>query len=314
MKKRISIITPCFNEEAGLEACYRAVKGLFKEKLADYDYEHIFCDNASTDKTVDILRGLAKEDRHVKVILNARNYGPFRSMFNGLMHTTGDAAIVMLAADLQDPPELIPEFVAKWKEGYEVVYGVRKRRQEPAVLSAGRAVFYWMVNRFADFEIPRGAGEFQLIDKCVIRALREFDDYYPYVRGMIASCGFKSTGIAYDWGVRKQGLSNNRLHHLIDQAINGIISFSTTPIRICTYLGILTAATAFLYVPAMAALSVAITGKFIFTSLQWALTAVFFMGGVQLFFIGVIGEYTGAAHAQVRRRPLVVMREKINLP
>src|SRR5262249_21491686 len=196
-RKLISILTPCYNESENVRDCYLAVRKLFETTLAAYDYEHIFADNASTDDTVGILKELAADDTRVKIIVNARNFGPFRSAFNALLSARGDAVVVFLAADLQDPPEMIAEFVRRWEDGNEIVYAVRKQREEPRLLRLARKAYYRVVNKFAYAEIPPDVGEFQLIDRVVVEALRRFDDYYPYIRGMIAVCGFRATGIDY---------------------------------------------------------------------------------------------------------------------
>ena len=171
MKKLISIVTPCYNEALNVRACRDAVRRIFERELPDCDYEHIFCDNDSKDGTPAILRELAAEDPHVQVIFNSRNFGPFRSMFNGILSTSGDAVLCFLPADLQDPPELIPQMVERWQSGYEVVYGVRAQREENFLMRGIRRVYYRLVTRLADIEIPMNVGEFQLVDRCVIEAL-----------------------------------------------------------------------------------------------------------------------------------------------
>ena len=202
----ISIVTPCYNEEDNVPECYQAVKRVFAESLPGYDYEHIFCDNASTDGTVRVLKDLAAQDGRVKVIVNARNFGPFCSTFNGLMSTRGDAVVVMLAADLQDPPETIADFVAKWREGYEVVYGIRRQREEGRGMRWTRKLYYRVVSQCSFISLPVDVGEFQLVDRVIIENLRKFDDHYPYIRGMIANCGFRTAGVAYTWKARQARL------------------------------------------------------------------------------------------------------------
>lgn len=169
-RKLISIVTACFDEEPNLIDCRDAVRRLFAEQLPDYDFEHVFCDNCSTDKSPAILRQMAKEDPRIKVIFDAANFGPFRSNFNGVLSTSGDAVVVLLAADLQDPAEVIADFVRKWEEGYEVVHGIRANRQESLVMRNVRRVYYRLVSRFANVEIPNDVGEFQLIDRAVVDA------------------------------------------------------------------------------------------------------------------------------------------------
>ena len=217
--KTISIVSPCWNEEDNVRPCYEAIRSLFEERLPGYEFEHIFCDNGSTDRTVEVLRELAAEDGRVKVIVNSRNYGPFRSAFNAILRATGDAVVPMLAVDLQDPPELIVTFVEKWEEGYQVVAGARRVRREPFLLRSVRKLYYRIVSALADFSIPPDVGEFQLIDRVIVEGLRQFDDHYPYIRGMIADCGYDVTTVDYEWRRRERGVSKNRLYHLIDQGV-----------------------------------------------------------------------------------------------
>lgn len=311
-KPLISVVTPCYNEEANVVPCAEAVRQVFTEQLPDCDYEHIFCDNGSKDQTVSRLRAVARQDPHVKVILNARNFGPFCSTFNGLLSTTGDAVLVLLAADLQDPPELIPQFVAGWRKGHEIVYGIRKQREEGWLLRSVRRVYYRLVSRVASIDIPPDVGEFMLVDRVVVEALRRFDDYYPYIRGMVFSCGFRSLGIPYTWRARKRGLSKNRLYHLVDQGLNGLVSFTKLPLRLCMLFGIVTAACSLSYALLSLLLNLIWFRHLAPPGIPTLIVALFFFSGLQLFFFGVLGEYIASIHFQVRKRPLVVERERIN--
>lgn len=311
-KKLISIVTPVLNEVDNVPDCRAAVQRLFDGPLAGYDHEHVFCDNASTDGTVPLLRRLAAADPHVKVILNARNFGPFRSVFNGLLATRGDAVVPLLAADLQDPAEVIAEFVHKWEQGHEVVYGIRANREEGFFLRTARKLYYRLVNRWADLYIPPDVGEFQLIDRIVVEALRRCDDYYPYLRGLIASCGFRAVGVPFTWRARKRGHSKNRLYHLVDQGLNGLISFTNIPMRLCMLFGITTAALSLLVALVTFVVHLIYYQKLAPPGIPTLIVAIFFFAGAQLFFFGVLGEYISAIHFQVRKRPLVVERERIN--
>lgn len=304
---RISIVTPCYNEQDNVRECRLAVRRLFDGPLAGYDHEHLFCDNASTDRTPEILRELADADRRVKVILNARNVGPFRSAFHGVRNTSGDAVLLMLAADLQDPPELLPRFVDLWERGHEVVYGVRERREEPALMRLVRGAYYRLVSALADHPIPVDAGEFQLVDRRVVEALRGCDDQYPYVRGLVASCGFRSVGVGYVWKRRARGVSKNRLRHLIDQGLNGLTSTARAPLRWCLPFGLAAAG-----LGVVGGLAEAVRSGFAATGPAAMTAALFFFGGVQLAVSGVLGEYLSAIQAQVRRRPAVVERSRLN--
>ncbi len=311
-RKLISIVTPCFNEELNVRDCYEAVKALFENELGEYDYEHIFCDNASSDATVMILRQIAAADPRVKVILNARNFGPFRSMFNGLLATSGDAVVPFLPADLQDPAEVIPEFVRHWEAGQRIVYGIRANREEGLLMRTARSIYYRLVNRFANIEIPRDVGEFQLIDRSVVDALRQCDDYYPYLRGLISHCGYQAVGVPYTWKARKKGLSKNRLYHLFDQALNGLISFTNLPMRFCLMLGLTIAGLSLSYSLITVIVSLIWYRELAPPGIQTLIAALFFFSGVQLAFMGILGEYISAIHFQVRKRPLVVERERVN--
>jgi glycosyltransferase involved in cell wall biosynthesis len=310
-RKLISVVTPCFNEEANVGDCFEAVRRVFEQSLPDYDYEHIFCDNASSDETVTRLKALAAQDPRVKIIVNARNFGPFRSTFNGLMSTSGDAVVVLLAADLQDPPELIVDFVKKWQEGYEVVFGVRKKREESLALRTTRRIYYRLVSRFANINIPPDVGEFQMVDRVIIDALRQCDDHYPYIRGMIANCGFRTASIVYTWKARKKGFSKNRLYHLIDQGLNGFVSFTNIPLRLCMFAGFSVAALSILYALYSLIMNL-VYFRLAEPGIPTLIVAVFFFSGLQLFFFGILGEYISAIHFQVRRRPLVIERERVN--
>ncbi len=310
--KTITVVSPCYNEEENIRICYERVKEIFASELVGYRREHIFADNASSDKTVEILREIAAEDEDVKVILNSRNFGPFRSLFNGLRYATGDAILVFLPVDLQDPPELIPEFVRHWESGIEVVAGARANREESRLLRACRRVFYAIVNGLSDFDIPEGVGEFQLIDRKVWQAVISHNDHYPYIRGIIASVGFKRLIIPYTWKARKLGISKNNLPRLVDQALNGIFSFTNAPMRFCIYVGFGLAAICIVYsvVSLLAALFLPLIAPRGITTI---IVSLFFLSGIQLIFIGMLGEYVTSIHAQVRRGPIVVERETINV-
>lgn len=312
-RKLISIITPCYNEADNVEDCCAAIRNLFAGELAAYDHEHILCDNASTDATPEILRKLAAADKNVKVILNARNFGPSRSDFNGLMSASGDAVLVFFPADQQDPPEVIPEMVRHWEAGSEVVYGIRANREEGLIMRATRGLYYRLVRRSAEIEIPLNAGEFQLVDRKIVDELRKVDDYYPYIRGLIANCGFRRVGVSYTWKARRKGLSKNRLHHLVDEGLNGLISFTNLPMRLCLLFGVTISLLSILTAVLTTVVNLLYFRQLAPPGIPTLIVAVFFFGGVQLFFLGVLGEYLSAIHAQVRRRPLVIERERINL-
>lgn len=308
---KITIVSPCYNEEDNVAQCHETVKAIFDAQLPGYEREHVFVDNASSDRTVEILRGIAAADPAVRVVVNARNFGVFRSTFNGLRHTTGDAILVMLPVDLQDPPELIPEFVKLWEQGYEVVAGARSTREETFALRTSRKVFYRIVNALSDFELIPDVGEFQLIDRKVLDAVLAHNDHYPYIRGIIASVGFRRIIVPYTWRARKRGVSKHNLFMLVDQALNAIFAFTKAPLRFCTFAGIGIAAFCILFsifsvVAYLLGFGNAPRGT------TTIIVSLFFLSGIQLLFIGMLGEYITAIHNQVRGGPSVIEREVVN--
>lgn len=311
-RKLITVVSPCFQEEDNVERCYRAVKRIFDEHLPGYRREHIFSDNASNDDTVRILKEIARHDPGVKIIVNARNYGLFRSTFNAFSYAEGDAVLLMLPVDLQDPPELLPEFVKLWEQGYEVVAGARAEREEGLVMRGCRRIFYLIVNKLADFDIPENVGEFQLVDRKVLDAMMTHRDQYPYIRGLVASVGFRRVIVPYTWVERYSGKSKLRLGTLIDQALNGIFSFSSLPMRLATLLGFALSALCVLYAVAMVFAYFLMPGAAP-RGITTLLVSVFFLSGVQLAFVGMLGEYVVAIHAQVRHGAAVVERERVNV-
>lgn len=311
-RRCISIVTPCFNEEENVAACRDEVRALFEGALKDYDHEQIFCDNRSTDGTVTLLKEMAADDPQLKLIANSRNFGPLASTFNGVLAATGDAVVVLLAADLQDPPAVIADMVRTWEEGSQVAYGVRRTREEGRIMRMVRGIYYRLIHKLSYVEVPINVGSFQLIDRCVVDALREFDDHFPHLPSMIASCGFRATAVPYDWVRRRAGSAKNKIHHLVDEALNGIISFTKVPMRLCMFGGFVVAGLSILYALISIVLTLINTGKIVPSGIQTLIVGMFFLGGVQLFFLGVLGEYIAAIHSQVRKRPLVIEAERCN--
>jgi glycosyltransferase involved in cell wall biosynthesis len=309
--KKISIITPCYNEAENVEICAYELRKLMEEKLPEYSYEHIFSDNASTDSTFAKLFQLATEDQRIKVIQNSRNVGPFNNMWNALKNATGDAIIPMLPADLQDPPSVIPQMVNNWENGDLVVYGIRSNREEGIVMRWARGFYYRIIREFASAVTPINSGEFLLADKKVIDSITVLNDQYPYIRGRIAQTAVKSSSVPYTWVSRKRGKSKNSFLQLIDQAVNGFVSTSRIPARIALLLGFL-----FSILGLIGALA---TFCAFFFSRHGAppgtpliVVSVFLFGGMQLLFTGIIGEYVLSIHGQVRPNPPMFEVAKIN--
>lgn len=309
--KKISVITPCYNEEVNVEICAQELRKVMREQLPGYDYEHIFADNASTDSTLVKLRELAAKDEKVKVISNSRNVGPFRNMWNGMKSATGDAVVPQLAADLQDPPSVIPEFVKNWESGFLVTYGVRAKREEPIIMRLARGLYYRIIKKFAAAVIPLNSGEFLLADKKVIDSILAVDDQYPYIRGLIAQTSVKSSSVSYTWVKRERGKSKNNFISLIDQAINGFVSTSRVPARLALLGGFILSFLGFAYAIFTVVMAF-VSGGSSPVGIPTIIVGIFLLGGVQLLFLGLIGEYILSIHGQVRRTPPMFEVERIN--
>jgi glycosyltransferase involved in cell wall biosynthesis len=307
--RTITVLTPCYNEAGNVEALYERVRAVF-EALPDYRYEHLFIDNASTDETVAILRGMAARDRRVKVIVNTRNFGHIRSPYHALLQCRGDAVIGM-AADLQDPPELIPRFLEKWREGYKVVLGVKAASEESAAMFAIRRLGYRVIDALSEVEQVRNNTGFGLFDQSFVAVLRRLPDPYPYFRGIVAELGFKYATIPYTQPKRVRGVTKNNLYRLYDLGVQGIVNHSKIPLRLATIVGFLSS------VVSLAAALVYLVMKLLFwyrlpIGVAPVIIGLFCVASVQLFFLGVLGEYVGSIYTQVRNRPLVVEQERIN--
>lgn len=307
----ISIITPCYNEEKGIAECYQAIRHLFEEHLPKYRREHIFCDNASTDRTVEILKELAATDKSVKVIVNSRNFGILRNTFNGVINATGDAVVLFMPVDMQDPPELIPEFVRLWEQGYEVVFGLRREREEHILGKLSRKLYYRVISRLSYINYPPDAGDFQLIDRKVHNVIKSTRETEPFLRMMTFDAGFRSVGVPYTWRARRHGRSANNWKQLIDQGFIGLVSFSNVPLRLALFGGLLMAVLSVLYGFGVVLVSW-LDGTNAPRGILTLICAVFFFSGMQLVFIGILGEYLLAIFNIVRGRPLVSERERIN--
>ncbi len=278
--------------------------------LPGYDYEHIFIDNASKDRTVAILRELAKDDKRVKVIVNTRNFGHIRSPSHAILQARGDA-VVSIVADLQDPPALILEFVRKWEEGYKVVMAVKKQSQEAWPMFALRRLYYRALRRLSDVELVEHFTGFGLYDRAVVEAFRNIGDPYPYFRGLIADLGFESARVEYRQPGRRRGITKNNFYTLYDMAMLGLTSYTKVPLRLATMLGFASAA-----ISLLAALFYLVYKLLFWRSFSLGLAplvvGIFFFSSVQLIFLGIVGEYVGSIHTYIRRMPLVVEKERIN--
>jgi len=306
----ISIVMGCYNEEENLPEVYERVTRVMAESLPQYSYELIIIDNASTDCSVDVLRKICASDKRVKVIVNTRNFGHIRSPYHALLNATGDAAIIM-ASDLQDPPEMIPDFVNKWKEGYRIVLAQKTNSKESYLFWLVRKTYYNLIGRLSEIELIKNATGFGLYDREVLDTIRDIDDPYPYFRGLICELGYSRTLIPFEQPARKRGFTKNNLYTLYDNAMLGITNHSKVPLRLATFSGFCLGGLSFLI-----ALAYLVYKLLFWTEFQLGtapiIIGIFFFASVQLFFIGILGEYIGSIHTQILRRPRVVEKERIN--
>ncbi len=307
--KKISVISGCYNEEGNLQEFYDRIIAVFRQ-FPGYSYEIIIADNCSTDRSREILRAIAAKDPQFKVILNANNFGHIRSPYNAMLQATGDA-VVALCSDLQEPPEMIADFVRQWEAGYQVVCGVKPRSRENPLMFLVRRFYYQLLASCSETAQIQNFTGFGLYDRKVIDAIKQFNEPYPYFRGLVSEIGFKRVEVPFVQDVRKHGKTKNNLFTLYDMAMLGFVNHTKLPLRLAAFAGFLLA---------FLSLLVAI-GYFIYKLLYWKtfnlglapiVIGLFFFSSVQLIFIGVIGEYIGAIWTQVKNKPLVIEDERIN--
>ena len=306
--KKISIVTGCFNEEENVdELCERIAKVM---ATLPYDYEHIFIDNASTDNTVKKIKEIAAKDKRVKLIVNARNFGHIRSPYYAVLQSSGDACIA-IASDLQDPPEMIVEFIRKWEAGYKTVLAVKPESEENAVVFYFRKSYYRFITKISEVPLVKNATGAGLFDRVVIDVLREIQDPYPYFRGLLSEIGFPIATVPFIQPKRKRGATKNNFYSLYDIAMLGITNHSKLPLRLMAMGGFFLS-----FLSLVVALGFFIAKILFWNSFQLGaapmLIGIFFFGAVQTFFIGVLGEYVASIHTKVRKMPLVVEAERIN--
>jgi glycosyltransferase involved in cell wall biosynthesis len=307
--KKISFVSGCYNEEDNLEELVRRVFAV-ADQFPGYDFEYLLIDNKSTDRSAEILRRLAAADKRIKVIFNVRNFGHIRSPYYGMLQARGDA-IVYLASDLQDPPELIMKFIPKWEEGWKVVAAIKSASEESPLFFVVRRAYYELVARLSDLDLLKNFTGFGLYDREVMEHCRGMEDPYPYHRGMISELGYPVAKVPFVQPKRKRGFSKNNLYTLYDIAMLGFTNHSKIPLRMATMLGFLFSV-AFATVGTVYLVAKLAYWKEFALGLAPLIVGLFFIGSVQLFFIGVLGEYIGAIHTKVSKRPLVVEQERLN--
>lgn len=307
-KKLISIVTPCYNEEENIDELYQRVAAVMA--TLPYEYEHICIDNASTDGTVKRIKELAAQDKRVKLIVNARNFGHIKSPYYGMLQSTGDAC-VLIASDLQDPPEMIVEFVKKWEEGYKTVLAVKPESEESSLMFFLRKSYYRLISKISDVPLVQNATGAGLFDRAVIDILRKIDDPYPYFRGLLCEIGFSVATVPFKQPRRQRGITKNNFYTLYDIGMLGITNHSKVPLRLMAMSGFLLS-----FLSLLVAFMFFVAKLLFWDSFQLGtapiLIGIFFFGAIQAFFIGVLGEYIGSIHTQVRKMPLVVELERVN--
>jgi glycosyltransferase involved in cell wall biosynthesis len=306
-KPLISIVVPVFNEESNIRPFYDAVTRETEALSQLYDFDFVFTDNHSTDATFQLLKELARRDLRIQAYRFSRNFGYQRSIMTGYSRAKGDAAIQM-DVDLQDPPELIANFLAEWQKGADVVYGVRIKRQESWLINLQRVAFYRLIDRLSEEKIPVDAGDFRLISRRVINLLKSFDDAQPYLRGTIATLGFRQVGIPYSRNARVRGESKFPFSKLVSLAIDGILNHSIVPLRLSTYFGLAVSAITLVSV-------VGYTATRLLLHSEWpagfATLAALSLASISInaMLLGIIGEYLGRMYRQLKKQPLTIIEE-----
>jgi glycosyltransferase involved in cell wall biosynthesis len=305
----VSIISGCFNEEENVEVLRERIDAVMGE-FPQYRYELIFIDNHSQDRTVEKIKAMATTDPRVKLIVNARNFGPIRSPFHAFFQAKG-AAVIMMASDLQDPPELIRDFLVHWAQGHRIVVAVKQKSLESPLMWLFRRIYYWLLFKIADVRVIQNFTGFGLYDRRVVEIIRAMEDPYPYFRGIIAEIGFEPAIVPFVQPLRKRGITKNNFYTLYDMAMLGITSHSKVPIRLATMGGFFLAFVSLMISLAYLVLKLAFWNTFAM-GMAPIIIGVFFFGSIQLFFIGLLGEYVAAIHTQVLKRPHVIEQERVN--
>ena len=308
--KTISIMVPTYNEEENVELMYQALKDTFKNDLPNYQYEILFIDNKSQDNTRKLIRKICEKDKNVKAIFNTQNFGQFNSPYYGLINTTGECTI-SVAADFQDPVEMIPKFVKEWENGYKIVIGIKNKSQESKIVYFLRSLYYKLIKKFSEVEQIEHFTGFGLYDKKFIKILKDLDDPEPYLRGIVSELGFERKEIPFEQPKRERGKSSNNWYKLYDGAMLGITSYTKIGLRIATILGFMVS-----FLSIIVALVYLVLKLCMWDSFQAGIApliiGVFLLGGLQIFFIGFLGEYILKINQRLMHRPLVVVEEKLN--
>ena len=308
--KKISIVVPCFNEEENVVPMADAIREEFKKNLSSYEYEIIFIDNDSKDNTRELIRELCNSDKGIKGIFNAKNFGQFNSPYYGMLQSTGDATVLM-AADFQDPVEMIPKYVAAWEEGYKIAIGIKKSSQENKIMYHLRSLYYKTIKKLSEVEQIEHFTGFGLYDKAFINVMRNLDDPVPFLRGIVAELGFRRKEIPYEQPQRRAGITSNNLYRLYDAAMLSVTAYTKVGLRLATFAGVILSGISMLIAVMYLILKLVYWDRFP-AGMAPILIGMLFLGSIQIFFIGLIGEYILTINQRVMKRPLVVEEERIN--
>ena len=308
--KKISITIPCYNEEENVYPLHDALVEMFERDLPNYEYELLYIDNCSSDRTRELLKELGKQDKHVKAILNAKNFGQFTSPYYGMMQTTGDCTILM-AADFQDPVEMVPKYVAEWEKGYKIVIGRKTSSKESSIVYHLRSLYYKIIKKFSEVEQIEHFTGFGLYDKDFMDVLRNLKDPTPFLRGIVAELGYKRKEIPYEQPQRRAGKTHNNWYSLYDAAMLSFTSYTKIGLRLATFIGIFVGALSFIIAIVYLIMKVVFWDTFT-AGMAPVIIGMFFLGSVQLFFLGFMGEYILSMNQRIMNRPLVIEEERIN--
>jgi len=308
--KTISIVVPCYNEEENINALYQAIDHIFNTELPRYTYELIFIDNDSKDRTREIIRGLCVQEKRVKGIFNAKNFGQFNSPYYAMLQSTGDCTILM-AADFRDPVEMIPKYVKEWEKGYKIVIGIKKSSKENKIMYWLRSCYYKTIKRLSDVEQIEHFTGFGLYDQRFIKVLRELDDPTPFLRGIVAELGFRRKEVPYEQPKRRAGKTSNNFYRLYDAAMLSVTSYTKVGLRLATIFGSICSFASMMVALVYLVMKLVYWDRFP-AGMAPLLIGMCFLGSVQIFFIGLVGEYVLSINARVMKRPLVIEEERIN--
>ena len=308
--KKVSILIPCYNEEENVVPMSEAIVNLFEKELTQYDYELMFIDNDSNDGTRALLRNICAQNPKIKAIFNAKNFGQFNSPYYGILQTTGDCTISMVC-DFQDPIELIPRYLEEWEKGYKIVIGIKTSSKENKIMYHLRSLYYKLIKKFSNVEQIEHFTGSGLYDRDFVKVLRDLNDPTPFLRGIVAELGYKRKEIPYEQPQRRAGKTHNNFYTLYDAAMLSITSYTKVGLRLCTFLGLGCGVISFIFGVIYLIMKLVYWSNFA-AGMAPVTIGMFFLGSVQLFFLGFLGEYILSMNQRIMNRPRVIEEERIN--